>query len=150
MRTVAAKAREWLGRARDLEPVSAEFRDIGEQERRLPAPLFEAVRDAGIFRMLRPRLLGGEEPDLETVLGVIEELARQDGSLGWNVMIGSLGGLFPDYLGEAAACEIFGDRDAVSAGSFAPNGQAVEVTGGYRATGRWSFASGCQNASWLV
>jgi indole-3-acetate monooxygenase len=39
--------------------------------------------------------------------------------------------------------------DVIIGGAFNPSGVAVPVDGGYRVTGRWSFASGCQHAHWL-
>ena len=36
--------------------------------------------------------------------------------------------------------------DAITAGVFNPTGSVVPVDGGYRVTGRWSFASGCEHA----
>jgi alkylation response protein AidB-like acyl-CoA dehydrogenase len=40
-------------------------------------------------------------------------------------------------------------RDDVLAGSLGP-GRAVEVDGGYRASGRFPFASGCTHATWIA
>jgi len=40
-------------------------------------------------------------------------------------------------------------RPAICGGAFAPQGKAVVESGGYRASGRWGFASGCQHADWL-
>ena len=85
----AVKTSEWVERARALAPVVAQWRDAGEQERHVPRPLFEALRDAGFFKMSAPKAVGGAEADEETVLQAIEELSRQDGSVGWNVMIAS-------------------------------------------------------------
>ena len=67
----AVKTSEWVERVRAL------------------APLVEKWRDAGVFRMSVPKAVGGAEGDEATVLQAIEELARQDGSVGWNVMIAS-------------------------------------------------------------
>jgi alkylation response protein AidB-like acyl-CoA dehydrogenase len=43
-----------------------------------------------------------------------------------------------------------GGPDVVVAGAFNPTGVATPVDGGYRVSGRWSFASGCQHADWFV
>jgi alkylation response protein AidB-like acyl-CoA dehydrogenase len=65
-------------------------------------------------------------------------------------MIGSQGGMFSDYLPEAAARDVYASGDAICAGSFGPTGRAIPVESGYRLTGRWAFASGCKHATWLV
>ena len=40
--------------------------------------------------------------------------------------------------------------DVVAAGTFNPTGAATVVDGGFRASGRWAFASGCQHADWFL
>jgi alkylation response protein AidB-like acyl-CoA dehydrogenase len=100
--------------------------------------------------MWTPRRYGGYDVDSATRVQVVEEVARQDGAAGWNLFIGGSGGLFAAYLPEAAAEEIFTQPDSLVAGSFAPTGQAVPVPGGHQLTGRWSFASGCHQANWMV
>ena len=141
---------EWLTRARSLEPVIAKFRDDAEAIRELPRPIYEAMRDAGLYNMLLPRAFGGPELDLVTSLRVYEEIARLDGSVAWNIMIGSQGGLFSEYLPRQAAEFVYGGSSTIGAGAFSPTGQAVAVDGGYRLSGRWAFASGCAHANWLV
>jgi alkylation response protein AidB-like acyl-CoA dehydrogenase len=141
---------EWLVRAASLATVVEEHRDAAETNRELPQPVFEAMRDAGLYSMLLPRAFGGHEIDLVTSLRVYEEIARFDGSVAWNIMIGSQGGFFSEYLPREAAQLIYGGASTVGAGAFSPTGQAVIVDGGYRLSGRWAFASGCAHASWLV
>src|SRR6185436_6052709 len=86
----------------------------------------------------------------DTVLRVIEELARVDGSVGWCAMIGATSGLMSRYLDDVTAREVYGPADAVSCGVFAPMGRAVPEGGGFRVSGRWSFASGCRHSRWRM
>jgi alkylation response protein AidB-like acyl-CoA dehydrogenase len=147
----AVKGSEWVERVQALAPVVAQWRDAGEQERHVPRPLFEALRDAGIFRISAPKAVGGAEAEEETVLQVIEELARQDGSVGWNVMIASNAAIVASYLPAATLCEVYcGGPDTVIAGAVLPQGTALPVPGGFRLTGRWTFASGCHQAAWMA
>jgi alkylation response protein AidB-like acyl-CoA dehydrogenase len=145
------KTSEWVERARALAPVVEQWRDAGEQERHVPRPLFEALRDASMFRMSAPKTVGGAEADEETVLQAIEELSRQDGSVGWNVMIASNTAIIASYLPVAALREVYrGGPNTVLAGALLPKGMAIPVPGGFRLTGRWTFASGCHQADWML
>jgi hypothetical protein len=73
---------------------------------------------------------------------VVEELARADGSIGWLAMVGARCAWFTSRLDPDVAAHLF-DRDTALAGSISPGpGKAWEVDGGYRASGRWTFASG--------
>ena len=97
---------EWLDKARALEPLVAQYRDQAEAERRLPRPLFEAMREQGFFSLWTPRSLSGGEVSLETAVRVTEELSRQDGSVGWNVMIAGNTSILWALVDPAAAREI--------------------------------------------
>jgi alkylation response protein AidB-like acyl-CoA dehydrogenase len=138
---------EWLERARALAPIIEQWRDEGENQRRLPTPAFEAMRDFALFDMFKPKRYGGHELDQQTCVRVVEEVSRQDGAAGWNLAIGGGASRLAYYFSEAAAAEIF--TEGLLAGSFAPTGQATPVPGGHRLTGRWSFASGCHQANWI-
>ena len=121
----------------------------GEADRlaRLPEPVVRALVQARLFRLWIPQRYGGFELELPETLRLYETAARIDGSAGWAVMIGSGGGLFAAYLEPATAKEIYSRSDAVIAGSGAPDGQAEQVAGGYRVTGRWRYASGADYAT---
>jgi alkylation response protein AidB-like acyl-CoA dehydrogenase len=141
---------EWVQRARALAPIVAQWRDAGDQERHLPHPVFEALRDAGLYALAVSRTLGGAEAEDETIVHVIEELSRHDGSVGWNVMIASHGAVIASYLPAQGLREVYrGGPSTVFAGSLAPQGAAIPVPGGFRLTGRWPFASGCHQADWM-
>jgi alkylation response protein AidB-like acyl-CoA dehydrogenase len=141
---------DWVAIAKSFAPRVEAVADEAERNRRLPADLIDAWRDAGLFRLWLPREYGGEELDLAMFLRVIEEIATADGSAGWTLMIGSSGSAFAAQLPSDAAREVFGSGRTIIAGSVTPRKAAVAANGGYRVTGRWPFASGCPNAEWLV
>ena len=134
---MATPVETWIEKIRALAPVVAEWRDKAERQRRLPAPAFSAMKNAGLLRMFVPRRLGGYQASVSAIAAAVREMSRLDGAFGWNLMIAGSSGLFADYLPEAAEKELFPTGDEIGAGSFAPSGQAVEVEGGYRVTGRW-------------
>ena len=143
---------QWLERVRALAPLVEQYRDAGEQQRRLPQPLVQAMRQAGLFSLWVPRSLGGAETDVETSVRVVEALSRLDGAVGWNVMIAGNTSILWANLEPGVAAELMGgDRHTVIAGTVTSgSGTAVPVAGGFRVTGRWPFASGCHQADWLV
>jgi alkylation response protein AidB-like acyl-CoA dehydrogenase len=122
-----------------------------DRTRRIPAPVVEALRGAGVFRMLSPRALGGAETDPLSFLRVVEQVSYADGSAGWCTMIGGAYALFGGLLPAPGAQQIFGDPSTISAGNFRPDkGAAHEVEGGYRVSGRWELASGSSHAGWYI
>lgn len=131
----------------DVLPVVREHADETDRGRRLAAPVVEAFVDTGLFRIGVPQALGGAELDPMTFVQVGERVAAIDGSSAWCLMIAASTGITAGLLAEADAKDLFGDPRAVAAGVVAPNGRAERVDGGYRLTGRWSFASGCQHST---
>src|SRR5689334_327501 len=73
--------------ARRLAPLILASRDEGEQIRRVPSRLAEALAEAGRLQMFLPRSMGGPELDPLTVFHAIEEISKADGSIGWATMI---------------------------------------------------------------
>lgn len=139
-----------LEAARALRPqIQAAAEEI-ERERRLPLPLVQAMKDAGIFRMPMPRAWGGPEVDPLTQVRIVEELSAADPSVGWCAMIGSDGGYFSAFLEDGVGRALYPDLDLVTGSSTRPTGRAVVTDGGYRVGGRWVFSSGCQHSTYLV
>jgi alkylation response protein AidB-like acyl-CoA dehydrogenase len=145
-----ADAHNLLEAARGLKPLVDSLRNRFDHERQLPRALVDAVGAAGLFGMWLPRSLGGAELDPLSFLTVIEELARQDGSLGWCTVVAAgyarLAGSLPDDV----AAEIFGSGRSILAGTTNPSGKALAVPGGYRVTGRWSYGSFIGHSHWVL
>jgi alkylation response protein AidB-like acyl-CoA dehydrogenase len=142
-------ARAWLDRVEALAPLIAASADQGERDRRLPEPLVSALVDAGLFRLLLPRSLGGAEADPVTFVRVLEAVSRVDASTAWCLCQLSGCSMTAGYLDPDVARAIFGEPGGMLGWGPAPDARAVAVDGGYRVTGRWSFASGGHHATWL-
>jgi indole-3-acetate monooxygenase len=139
-----------LEAARSLAPSIGKRAAEVERARRVPPDLLDELRAAGCFRVLLPVSHGGLGADLPSAMRVFETLARADASVGWTVMIG--GCCWADLMGlpRATFDALFAARpNVITAGVFNPSASISREGDGYRVTGRWSFASGCQHADWL-
>jgi alkylation response protein AidB-like acyl-CoA dehydrogenase len=144
------EAADLLDAARRLEPLVGSLRDRFDKERQLPPELVDAIGRANLFSMWLPRALGGPELPPLSFLEVIEELSRQDGSVGWCTVIPAGYGRLAGGMPLETAAEIFGSRRAVLVGTLNPAGKAVPVPGGYRVTGRWSYGSFIAHSQWVL
>jgi alkylation response protein AidB-like acyl-CoA dehydrogenase len=144
---------DFVAAARALAPEIEARADQIEHDRAIPRELVDALIDAGMFRLMLPRSLGGVELELPTYVKVVEELARADASVAW--CVGQANGLcnYIAYADPAAARVAFaGGRTILANGPGEANrpGRAQPVQDGFRITGKWMFASGFPHATWLL
>ena len=71
--------------AQQIAPIVAKHSEEAERERRLSRPVLDALREAGLMRMMTPRSLGGLETDPITRALVVEEISRHDSAAGWTL-----------------------------------------------------------------
>ena len=125
--------------------------DVAERDRRLGPETVHCLRTSRLARMTLPAELGGLGLSLGETFGVVEAMARVDGSAGWNLNIGVNAMGIALGLGGDAREEILGDHDLLGAGTL--NFLAIrcrQVTGGYRFNGRATFLSGSSYADWFM
>jgi len=138
-----------VARARDLAVSIAPAADAIECTRRISEPLLNRLHESRLFRMLLPRSAGGDEVHPATYVSAVEQIARHDASIAWNVFIANSSALIAAFLDPAIARAIFADPHTIVAWG-PPNGStAIAVAGGYRVSGTWDFASGCRHANWM-
>lgn len=139
---------ELVRRASELVPMLQKNALWGDDNRRLHEETIEAIADAGVLKMRVPTRYGGYESDMRTVVEVIAELGRGDGSASWTAAVWAISawmvGLFPDEVQD----EIFSTPDVRVTGILSPNALAVPTTGGVIVNGQWPFNSGCQQSHW--
>jgi 3-hydroxy-9,10-secoandrosta-1,3,5(10)-triene-9,17-dione monooxygenase len=144
-------ATELLGRAAALRSILEQNAELTDSLRRLPDENVAALKEAGLCRLMVPQRFGGHQTSIRTYIEVMAELGRGCGSTSWVASLINvcawLAALFP----EKAQQDVWGaNPDAWAAGSLAPHGDAVQVSGGWRVTGRWPWASGCLHAQWAA
>jgi alkylation response protein AidB-like acyl-CoA dehydrogenase len=135
-----------------MQPVLRRYQEELEREQRMPRALVAQLQEAGFYRLVIPRSLGGLQADPLTYLRVVELLAEGCGSVGWNLANNSIGQLVTLGLPDEGVHEIYppGHSTVMAGTAVQGGGTAVPVEGGYRVNGRWTFGSGCQESSWML
>jgi alkylation response protein AidB-like acyl-CoA dehydrogenase len=140
-----------LARAEALAALIGDEAARSEADATLSPLVVEAFHESGLFGLMVPKELGGEEADLPTVVAVYEEVCRADGSAGWTLLANATTSAFAGaYTGPTAVAAMFGgDRMPVAAGQFSPRGTAVQEDDAYVVSGRYSFGSGSGHSPWI-
>ncbi len=146
---IAAPGANYLARVRTLAPLIAGSADEIERNRRLPAALVAALKEADLFRMLLPHAFGGAELDPPSFVQVIEAIAKLDASTAWILCQTSVAATIAARLRPETAREMWRDPHSILAWGPSTDSRAVAVAGGYRVSGTFAFASGCWYATWL-
>jgi 3-hydroxy-9,10-secoandrosta-1,3,5(10)-triene-9,17-dione monooxygenase len=138
------------GAAEALIPRLRERAARTEELRRIPPETERDLHDAGLFRILQPKRVGGAELDYVALVDCAALLAPGDASVAWNVanlashhwMLGMFDKRAQDLVWSK-------DANALIASSFIfPAGRARRVEGGYRLRGSWPFSSGVASCEW--
>ena len=132
-------------------PVLAEHAAEADRTGTMPAASIEAMRDAGVLRMLTPPACGGARTSLADAVEAIAEIARADSSAGWLTMILGCSDHLVGLFDPRAQAEIYADGpDTSVCAVFAPMATAERISGGWRIAGRWMPSSGCRHARWAL
>jgi indole-3-acetate monooxygenase len=138
-----------VARARELGAEIVGAADEIERTRRIPEALLARLHGSRLFRMFLPRSAGGDETEPAVYVAAVEELARHDASIAWNVFVANSSALIAAFLEPEINRAIFADPKNIVAWGPPNASRASAVDGGYRVSGQWDFASGCRNARWI-
>ncbi|GAA2687520.1 3-hydroxy-9,10-secoandrosta-1,3,5(10)-triene-9,17-dione monooxygenase oxygenase subunit [Actinoplanes palleronii] len=135
----------------ELVPVLRDRAQEAEDRRTISTESIKSLAATGFFRLLQPARFGGYQADPVTFFGCVRDIAAACGSTGWVASVIGVHNwqlaLFPDQ----AQQDVWGDDPGtLMSSSYAPTGRIIAVDGGYRVSGRWSFSSGCEHASWVL
>ena len=151
MNQLSERAQPYFDNIQKLAPIICEHADRAEREAQMPREVADAFHDAGLFRVLIPRELGGGDltiPDLS---------ALDRGSRAHRCVSGMeprdlrrRSHLRSVYLARGFE-KIYSDPRGITCGSLNPmTSQAIPVEGGFRFSGKATYASGSAQATYLM
>ena len=151
--TATVRTREnLLARTEALIDTVRERTDETEETRKLAPETMQAMREAGIHRILQPARHGGAEAHFSGMVDIVEAISIACSAAGWCLTQYCSHNCLLGYWPGDGQDEIWGTTpDAMVAGVLIPScGRALRVDGGWRISGRWPFASGVYGADWFI
>jgi 3-hydroxy-9,10-secoandrosta-1,3,5(10)-triene-9,17-dione monooxygenase len=121
-----------------------------EELRRLPDETERDLHEAGLFRVVQPKRVGGSEFDYVALVDCADTLGQGDASVAWNFAnLASHHWMLAMFDPRAQDLVWNKDANALIASSFIfPAGRAKKVDGGYVLRGSWPFSSGVDSSAW--
>src|SRR6201997_2149898 len=137
-------------RARALIPQLRDRAARTEELRRLPPETERDLHEAGLFRIVQPKRVGGSELDYVALVDCAEQLGKADASVAWNFANLASHHWMLAMFDKRAQDLVWGrDPNALIASSFIfPAGRARKVEGGDTLRGSWPFSSGVASCEW--
>ena len=139
-----------LARAKALIPRLRDRAARTEELRRLPPETERDLHEAGLFRIVQPKRVGGSEFDYVALIDCADALGQADASAAWNFAnLASHHWMLAMFDKRAQDLVWNKNPDTLIASSFIfPAGRARKVDGGYVLRGSWPFSSGVDSSDW--
>jgi len=110
--------------------------------------VIEAIKEAQISEILKPKSYGGPQVDLRGFAKIIRTVSKHSVSAGWLTYLYPLHNTLPSYLPVKGRDEIF-NQGGLICDVFAPVGKTEKDGDGYRITGTYNYASGVLYSDWV-
>jgi 3-hydroxy-9,10-secoandrosta-1,3,5(10)-triene-9,17-dione monooxygenase len=144
---------ELVRRSAELVPALRDRASRTERIRQIPQETLDDLAAAGLLRAQVPGRFGGLGFEYDVALEIATELGRGCGSTGWCYGVWASHVFMLLMYPEDAQEEYWASGpDTLCTSCLNPAGATgiEEVEGGYRLSGRWDFASGCDAAAWTL
>ena len=148
----AQVARDLIERTRAIVPELRARTEEAAVLRRVPAENIALMRDAGSLKTIQSTRNGGYGLGIRAHLDTIATLAEGCASTAWCAGVVQAHSWMMSHFPVEAQDEVYGaDPDAVVSAVIGPRGKAHrQADGSYVLSGFWPFASGNENAEWLL
>jgi len=141
---------ELIERARGLLPAIRQRARRAHDECKVPDETIAEMKEAGLFRIVRPKRYGGFEMHPAVLYEVQMVLAEACMSTAWVQGLLAVHDFQLALFDDRAQADVWGENpDALISSTYQPVGKVTRVEGGFRLSGRWRFSSGSQHAQWV-
>ena len=147
---VSLEGAELIQRAAECAPILRERAGETEALRRVHDENVKLLSEAGLFKILQPRIYGGYQQPVSVFLKAMAELGKGCGSTAWVAAIYNGIMWFASLFPEQAQEEVHETPNVITAGQIGPAGKCKRVDGGFVVDGSFPFTSGCHHSHWLI
>ncbi|WP_306330331.1 acyl-CoA dehydrogenase family protein, partial [Streptomyces venezuelae] len=135
-----------------LYAAAARHAEGSERSGRLHPEVVTAMTAAGLARHFVPRRWGGRAGGFAELLDTVAEVGAACASTAWCGVLLAAHGRLAAHLPVEGQRELWGDSPdtRVAAAVVPPAGRLGRVPGGWRLSGEWAFASGVEDAEWVL
>jgi len=140
--------KEFLQRAKTIGEIGEAGAYDADRNGHVSEELIQAIKDAQLADLWKPRRYGGLGIDLKSYYDIIRITSHHNMATGWLSYFYSIHEVWVGYLQPEGREEVYGDGGLV-ADVLAPLGTIEKEGDGYRISGQWNFGSGILHSSWV-
>jgi len=142
---------ELVDRTRELLPLFKKHAADAERDARFSDECVRAMKDAGLLDIIMAKDKGGLGASFTTYQKVTHTISRVSPAAGWLHAIMGAAGFYSNKFPQYVKDEIYVDGlPPLMCGVISLGGEIEKVDGGYLATARWPFSTGCYHAEWAL
>jgi alkylation response protein AidB-like acyl-CoA dehydrogenase len=144
-------ASELLDRTRQLLPSIKEAAEAAERDARMPDDVVRELKKAGLLDVILSKRHGGFGASWTTYQRITYEIARVSPAAGWLHGILGAASFYASKFPQSLRDELFANgKTPLMCGVISLGGVIEPVEGGYLATAKWPFSTGCYHAEWAL
>ncbi|MEV5568145.1 acyl-CoA dehydrogenase family protein [Streptomyces sp. NPDC052196] len=140
-----------LPAAEKIRILAAEHAPEADQRRRLSPEVVGALGEAGFARHFVAAQWGGTQGSFDELTRAVTAVGEGCAAAAWCASLSAYSARFAAHLPKEGHHALWGSGpDTIIATALMPAGRAVPADGGWRLSGRWSYVSGIEFASWAL
>lgn len=131
----------WIAKAERIGQIAEAEAKEADTNARFSSKVAEAIRQADINKLMRPKRYNGSFVDLRTYTDILRTVSKHSIAAAWLTYFYSAHDIWPAYLPPKGRDIVLG-HDGFVADVVAPVGRAEKDGDGFRLNGQWNFCSG--------